>query len=422
MNRRSFMVTSSAGAGLLIASGGAIGLLAARGGFASTGTRARGPELGISAAETAETMALLRSHKRSRPLVALIADNRGAETTDLLIPFATLSHSGLADVYVVAPTLDPIQLMPVLKICPQLSIAEFDRLHPNGADYVIVPAFHHEDATAAIDWIKAQSEKDATIVGVCSGAKVLGRAGLLDHHRATTHWADVAGLRRAHPTMTWVKDRRYVVDQGVVTTTGVSASLPVSLALVAAIGGRAAADSLALELGVASYDASHDSAAFSLSAKAIAVGLANGAEIWKDEKVGVPVADGVDEIALGFTCDSFSRTYRSRAVTAAAAPSVRTRHGLELFVDRTGSSADIATMLAPLPTITPARSLDAALSLISARYGEFDGQLRRAAARVSLATSRAGVDRSLQEHAVRQNLGSDCLTGRFAHLCVAMLR
>jgi putative intracellular protease/amidase len=325
------------------------------------------PGPAIPATERAETIARLRSRKRLRPVIALVADNRGAETTDLLVPFAALSQSGLADAFVVAPTLEPIELMPALRIRPQLTLADFDRAHSEGADYVIVPALHHEDATPVLDWIKMQSRQGAMVVGVCAGAKVLGRAGLLDHHRATTHWAYVAALSRAHPTMTWVRDRRYVVDPGVVTTTGVSASLPMSLALVEAIGGRAAADDLAAELGVASFDARHNSAAFSLSARTIAIGLANRIEFWNHEKVGVPVADGVDEIALGFTCDCFSRTYRSRAVTLGLTSAVRTRHGLELLVDQTEFHA--GPLLAPPAAAAPARSLDSTLSLIANRYG-----------------------------------------------------
>jgi transcriptional regulator GlxA family with amidase domain len=62
--------------------------------------------------------------------------------------------------------------------------------------------------------------------------------------------------------MTWRQDRRFVADRGVVTAMGVSASLPVSLALVEAIAGRERADQLPHDLGVASFDEARDSAAF----------------------------------------------------------------------------------------------------------------------------------------------------------------
>nr|QQZ51993.1 DJ-1/PfpI family protein [Phenylobacterium glaciei] len=80
----------------------------------------------------------------------------------------------------------------------------------------------------------------ATIVSICEGARVLANAGLLHDRRATTHWSALKGLTKAYPDTTWVRDRRYVQDGAVISTTGVSASIPASLALVEAIAGRAA--------------------------------------------------------------------------------------------------------------------------------------------------------------------------------------
>ena len=359
MDRRGFMV-------------GATGLaaLAACSDQGPSHTGAPGGPPPISADETTRTIALMRPPKRRRALVAIVADNRGAETTDLMIPYGALTRCGLVDVRVVAPDTSPIQLMPALRIRPQLSLAAFDHDHPDGADYVVVPAQHYEDSTPVLDWIRAQARSGATIVGVCSGAKVLGRAGLLDHHRATTHWSDVAGLRRDHPTMTWVADRRYVADRGLITTTGVTASLPVSLALVEAIGGPDPAVRLAAELGVTGYDPRHVSSRFAMNPNSIRVAARNAAEVWGHETIGAPVSDGVDEIALAFTTDAFSRTYRSRAVTTAATAVVRTRGGLELLVDRPGAATDVSFMLPSPPTEQPARALDDSLTAIAARYGD----------------------------------------------------
>ncbi len=86
-------------------------------------------------------------------------------------------------------------------------------------------------------------------MSICDGTLVLANAGLLEGRRATGHWSEIDDVAKAHPTMQRVRDRRYVVDRGVVTTTGVSASVPVSLALVEAIGGRDRATALAREIG-----------------------------------------------------------------------------------------------------------------------------------------------------------------------------
>jgi transcriptional regulator GlxA family with amidase domain len=61
---------------------------------------------------------------------------------------------------------------------------------------------------------------------VCAGAKVVGAAGLLDGKQATTHWYYRDQLLDRTPSIRYVADRRFVVDQGVATTTGISASMP----------------------------------------------------------------------------------------------------------------------------------------------------------------------------------------------------
>jgi transcriptional regulator GlxA family with amidase domain len=131
-----------------------------------------------------------------------------------------------------------VTLFPTLKVEPQATIAEFDAQHPDGADYVIVPAMTREDDPVALQWIRNQSARKAIIVGVCVGAKVVGEAGLLHGKRATTHWYSIKELRGKHPTMRYVKDRRLVVDDGVATTTGISASMPMSLTLSRRLPGR----------------------------------------------------------------------------------------------------------------------------------------------------------------------------------------
>jgi transcriptional regulator GlxA family with amidase domain len=88
------------------------------------------------------------------------------------------------------------------------------------------------------------------IIGVCAGAKVVGEAGLLDGKRGTTHWYFVEELREKRPSFRYVPDRRIVVDKGVATTTGISASMPMALTLIEAIAGRDKAEGVAREIGL----------------------------------------------------------------------------------------------------------------------------------------------------------------------------
>jgi transcriptional regulator GlxA family with amidase domain len=233
---------------------------------------------------------------------------------------------------------------------------------------VIVPALHDPTDVAVRDFIRASHER--AIVGICDGTLVLANAGLLDGRRATGHWFAIDGVAKAHPTMRHVRDWRYVADRGVVTTTGVSASLPVSLALVEAIAGRERADALAREVGASGWDAQHDSGAFHLTRGDVFTIAANTLTPWRHETVGLPVAGGVDVIAVAFTADSYARTYTSRLVTVALARrAVTTQQGLQIVPDA-AAGAPVDVMLSTLPQDQPAQALETALSGIAARYGQ----------------------------------------------------
>jgi len=347
---------------------GVLGLALAGGllGLALPGPERAAPALApIGADEQARTVAAL-APRRTRPVVAVLGQNDGTETTDFLVPYGVLRESGAADVVAVATRSGPLALHPALTIRPQATTAEFDGLHPDGADYVIAPAMHHADDPDVLAWLRAQAAKHATIVGVCDGALVLAAASLLDGHRATAHWYSRDALRKSHPDMQWVRDRRYVVDRGIVTTTGITASIPVSLALVEAIAGRPAAEAVARRLGVTRWDAAHDSDAFHLDRGHVRTATGNWLAFWSHQTLGVPVQDGIDEIALALTADAWSRTYRSHVLATAPAP-VTTRRGLTLLPD---TDTARGPTLPPIADEYPAHALDVTLRDMGNRYGE----------------------------------------------------
>jgi transcriptional regulator GlxA family with amidase domain len=311
----------------------------------------------------------MKPPKRARPVAAIIAENGGTEVTDYLVPYAVLAESGAVDVVALATEPGPVRLFPALKIQPQSTTATFDARYPDGADYVIVPKIEDTDNAAVVAWIQAQSAKGAIVVGVCNGVETLSAAGMLDGRSATGHWHAIDALRDDNPNMRWLRDRRYVVDRGVVTTTGVTASLPVSLALVEAIAGRERASAVAKALGVETWDARHDSASFGLDWGLRRTVIRNTVAFWARQTYGVPVTAGVDEMALAFVADAWSRTYQSRALSVARGPDpIRTRRGIELLPDAVAESEHVEMLPAPRAT-EPAKALPAALHRISERHG-----------------------------------------------------
>ncbi|HDR9483154.1 TPA: DJ-1/PfpI family protein [Burkholderia aenigmatica] len=268
---------------------------------------------------------------RTRPLVAIIADNAGTETTDFIVPYSILKASGAVDVVAVSVDAGAVELMPALRMLADTTIDQFDAAIPAGADVVVVPAMHRADRPAVLAWLKKQAAAGATMVAICDGAVVLANAGLLRQHTATSHWYSRDGLRRRFTDTNWVGDRRYVMDGNVMTTAGVSASIPASIALVGALAGPAAASETARRIGVQTWSDAHDSGRFGLTARRVSTALVNRIVFWKHETFALPLENGFDEISVALTADAWARTWRSDVIATADAPEVVSTHGLRLL-------------------------------------------------------------------------------------------
>lgn len=320
--------------------------------------------------EQAAMLAALKPTKAGRPLVAVIGINDATETTDYVIPTGILRRADVADVMMLATGPGPVRLYPALAVEPDATIAAFDAAHPEGADYVIVPAMSRDDDPAAIAWLRSQAEKGAVIIGICAGAKVVAAAELLDGKRATTHWYYIGEMLKRSPTISYVADRRMVVDGRVATTTGITASMPMMLTLIEAIAGRQKAEAVAQDLGVDRWDARHASGAFRFTRPFATTVLANSLAFWNREELGIQIEPGMDEVSLALVADAWSRTYRSRARTFAAAPgAVASRNGIRIFPDMSGTDWPDAGRVSSFAGSKPADALNDTLDAITARYG-----------------------------------------------------
>jgi transcriptional regulator GlxA family with amidase domain len=99
-----------------------------------------------------------------------------------------------------------------------------------------------------VDWIRAAHETTTYTTSVCTGALLLGAAGVLQGLRATTHWLAYDHLRRydADPT-----EERVVIEGKVATAAGVSSGIDLALTLVDKLYGAEVAQ--AVQLGI-EYD------------------------------------------------------------------------------------------------------------------------------------------------------------------------
>lgn len=320
--------------------------------------------------ETEALLATLRHEGEGRPVIAVIGLNDATETNDYVTTTGILRRADVADVVMLATGPGPVQLYPALRVEPDATIAQFDAEHPDGADYVIVPAMSRDDDPAVLAWLQDQSRKGARILGVCAGAKVVGAAGLLDGRRATTHWYYRNEMLQRSPTIEYVADRRMVADGNVVTTTGITAALPMMLSLIEAIAGREKAETVARDLGVDTWGMRHASGAFRLTRQFATTVLANRMAFWNRDVWGIELQPAMDEVSLAMIADAWSRTYRSNAVTFAASSSaIMTANGIRVLPDRVEDGWSEDRQVSIYPDQHPTEALDLTLEQITDRYG-----------------------------------------------------
>lgn len=326
--------------------------------------------------ESDAMLASLKPKGQDRPLVAVIGINDATETTDYLVPTGILRRAGIADVMLLAIDEGQVRLYPALTVEPDATIAEFDAAHPDGADYVIVPAMSRDDDPSVLAWLRQQSRKGATIIGICAGAKVVAAAGLLDGKRATTHWYYLSEMLKRNPAIRYAADRRMVADEGVATTTGISASIPMMLIMIEAIADRAKAEAVARELGIEQWNARHASRAFRLTRPFAMTVLVNRLAFWTREELGIRLQPRMDEVSVALVADAWSRTYRTHATSYAGSPgAVTTMNGIRILPDTIDTDWPEIRQLSTFPERKPAEALDLTLDAIARRFGEDTGNV-----------------------------------------------
>lgn len=91
---------------------------------------------------------------------------------------------------------------------------------------------------ALVDWVRSRAKAARRIASVCTGAFLLGEAGLLDGRRAATHWKYCARLAGRYPRIRVEADPVFVRDGNIWTSAGVTAAIDLALALVEQDMGR----------------------------------------------------------------------------------------------------------------------------------------------------------------------------------------
>ena len=163
---------------------------------------------------------------------------------DLTGPWEFLSRVPDARAQLVWKTREPVASDTGLTIAPTASFADCPRL-----DVLCVPGGPGINAllndAAVVSFVRRQGSEARYVTSVCTGALLLGAAGLLQGYKAATHWAAMEFLPAfgAIPV-----EQRVCVDRNRITGGGVTAGIDFGLALVAELAGPDAAQQMQLGL------------------------------------------------------------------------------------------------------------------------------------------------------------------------------
>jgi cyclohexyl-isocyanide hydratase len=168
----------------------------------------------------------------------------GLTQLDLTGAYEVLARMPATRVLLVASTLDPVRTEWGLTIVPDVTFRDAPAL-----DVLCVPGGWGIDARLADDellgFLRTRGDRARYVTSVCSGALLLGAAGLLRGYRATTHWlsVDLLPLLGAEAVR-----QRVVRDRNRVTGAGVTAGIDFGLALAAELFGPAVAQRIQLAI------------------------------------------------------------------------------------------------------------------------------------------------------------------------------
>ncbi len=99
-----------------------------------------------------------------------------------------------------------------------------------------------------LDWLAKTASRAKLTASVCTGVFLLAAAGVVTSHNVTTHWEDVADLRRSFPELVVHESRRWVDEGRIVTSGGISAGIDMSLHLVGRLHSSALAERTARQM------------------------------------------------------------------------------------------------------------------------------------------------------------------------------
>ena len=114
-------------------------------------------------------------------------------------------------------------------------VSDYDFSNHPFIDVLIISGGVHTfelEKIEVMQWIKKQNNSAKLIASVCTGAFLLAKSEVIKNQKVTTHWEDIEDLRNMFPSLDVIENVRWVDENKVVTSAGISAGIDMSLFLI----------------------------------------------------------------------------------------------------------------------------------------------------------------------------------------------
>jgi transcriptional regulator GlxA family with amidase domain len=185
---------------------------------------------------------------------------RGVHPLDLMGPlhlmYEAVEHGADLEYTLLSPYSNDLEVassagfgLTGLKPYCDFASGSFDLLYLPGADGTLLvdPAYLSE-LRPFLTWMREQYEAGAVLASICTGALLIGEAGLLRGRSCTTHWKYIEVLQQRFPQADVITNRLFVHDNGIYTSAGVSSGIDLGLYLLEQTFGAAFAADIAREV------------------------------------------------------------------------------------------------------------------------------------------------------------------------------
>lgn len=131
----------------------------------------------------------------------------------------------------------------------QSVMCDFDLQHAPYLNFLLIPGGMGTRKEVSnqplLDWINKRSSEAELTLSVCTGAALLAKSNRLNGHKATTNKLAFDWVAAQNKQVTWIKQARWVDDGKIITSSGVSAGIDMSLYVISRLFGEDVRDAVA---------------------------------------------------------------------------------------------------------------------------------------------------------------------------------